>query len=1416
MKASKQSKPTAESSNGAKHVPFLQRKPSNTTERPFISAQNSPQIQPKLSVNEPGDKYEQEADRMAERVMRMPMDDGNPPMISGVMGGVQRKCAACEAGGSTCSSCAAKEEKLGIQRKSDTNHPIQVSDTLASRLNQRKVGGLPLSPALNEQMSTAFQKDFSGVRLHTDAEAVSMSDELNAQAFTYGQDIYFNAGKFQPETREGRGLLGHELTHTVQQGGAIRRQPIDTALTSQVDVDELPIAQVDFTDSTYGYLQYRRKEIGEALKPLNDPIKGISSEEKVELENELALIENEMLKRVHALEIELNECSTNKLDAFSYYELVERKNILADLMFGKLSHSFISNDYQGFRSVLTYSEISQNYFATSSEITSRNKAAKLPLTFTTCQDFSSWSFIELFYDYQDAVDYLRLYSEPAEKATHQEIVHRLRTLMDEKIQIEVSPEQLIKDFSKNQDYVNNLSSDDLIKHIYAIESYLGDSKGLTNGLLSKYFKQYGLINQLNIVLQNLQLLQGLKAEKGIPYHLIIGDELMEDPNSAEALAIDPVGIRYQILSMYRQDYENEPVPDWLIYSDDLLNRDQKNINQFIGSSIDFLDRVFSNSPSNINSNKAPEKVAEPFPLFDTRPSFATTAQSVEVRIYKLKQDILVGKHPTGIDPKKLISMIDQQYSIIKYERETFLRNFEEKAKDVTLKILEKSENKIKQERIKYGLKVTGYHFTMKGNIPVKSPDYEASNTADLLGMSYASKTLAQKGREIENLKDKRNEVEILLTMGKPEIFARDIAMELIKGVAPNHYHDYQVGSRIRKNEIYLFMKNNLDQINFKQKEYDQLRKTFEADYPILASWAARNDYSTLETLGFPSSNDWFSTAEMVQIISADMDAKQANINEVRDELGDDISIWEMYEIMDITQQVMNVPSGSIYSVWINDKRDKVREDKEFWDTFLDVLSMGLGILAAPFTGGASLALVGASLAIQGYRIIDKLDRYQLEMAMYGTDFDPVNALIHQEPSLDWLVWDLVGLGFDAVDLVKGLKVFEKLKGPAKQFVNAPSEQTKKLFLKAVKEVGEETGKELLPKLTASVDEVGAAITAKLAANELRDKVISGMDELLEVSLEGGHRLKVTKTGQLVICSNCIYLRSYYVKELAVYDDLLEQLEEIEDAVALGSGKLTKEEFDVIIRDRARALDNELRFAKLAKEMGKDRQDLKKRILAENITTSEFLELYRQAEILDIVGRLNGEIDHEMIDAMDWSDTFAEASEMQKVKTAIRRESSKLKALKSATYNLAQLVPGGKNTLDEFQDWFDALTLSEFRELWSNPLAKDKISDLTREPGGFHEWLKVSQLPKIKEWGLSMRDVHELRTLTTETVGKSFLHGRTGSSSMHQKLDEMFDESSNFLEYRKKLNDWADLEMPGHGRMHLPQGLQLSQADWPSK
>jgi hypothetical protein len=76
-------------------------------------------------------------------------------------------------------------------------------------------------------MESAFGADFSGVRLHTDADAVQMNREVNAYAFTHGRDVYFNEGTFNPSSREGKHLLAHELTHTLQQGGnQIRRLAI--------------------------------------------------------------------------------------------------------------------------------------------------------------------------------------------------------------------------------------------------------------------------------------------------------------------------------------------------------------------------------------------------------------------------------------------------------------------------------------------------------------------------------------------------------------------------------------------------------------------------------------------------------------------------------------------------------------------------------------------------------------------------------------------------------------------------------------------------------------------------------------------------------------------------------------------------------------------------------------------------------------------------------------------------------------------------------------------------------------------------------------------------------------------------------------------------------------------------------------
>jgi hypothetical protein len=168
-------------------------------------------VQAKLHVNQPGDMYEQEADAMADKVMRMSLN-GNmhePKQMTGLIGkSVQRKCSKCE----------EEEKKRPIMRKTDSgNGSIPVSSSFASSLNASKGGGSPLPQATKSFMENAFSTDFSNVKIHTDSQAAEMSKGISAKAFTYGNDIYFNSGEFASNTKEGKKLLAHELTHVVQQ-----------------------------------------------------------------------------------------------------------------------------------------------------------------------------------------------------------------------------------------------------------------------------------------------------------------------------------------------------------------------------------------------------------------------------------------------------------------------------------------------------------------------------------------------------------------------------------------------------------------------------------------------------------------------------------------------------------------------------------------------------------------------------------------------------------------------------------------------------------------------------------------------------------------------------------------------------------------------------------------------------------------------------------------------------------------------------------------------------------------------------------------------------------------------------------------------------------------------------------------------
>ncbi|MES2922828.1 MAG: DUF4157 domain-containing protein [Verrucomicrobiota bacterium] len=100
--------------------------------------------------------------------------------------------------------------------------PPAVSSDFENQLRSSKGGGKALPAHTRVEMESSFGADFSGVRVHDGAGADRLSRNIEAQAFTHGQDIYFARNRYQPADREGRHLLAHELTHVIQQGGGIR------------------------------------------------------------------------------------------------------------------------------------------------------------------------------------------------------------------------------------------------------------------------------------------------------------------------------------------------------------------------------------------------------------------------------------------------------------------------------------------------------------------------------------------------------------------------------------------------------------------------------------------------------------------------------------------------------------------------------------------------------------------------------------------------------------------------------------------------------------------------------------------------------------------------------------------------------------------------------------------------------------------------------------------------------------------------------------------------------------------------------------------------------------------------------------------------------------------------------------------
>jgi hypothetical protein len=218
---------TARSWNFSKIPVFSSGGADRFQKPPLFPARRLPgPIQAKLRIGAINDPLEHEADRVADQVLRLPAPELS---VAAAPGGVLRRKCACGdqlGAGEECAECG--KAKNSLQRKADhaalhiqrfTGQPTGEMGPAPASVDEALASpGRPLEPALRQDMEQRFGHDFSRVRVHLDSRAAASAREVGALAYTVGRDVVFAQGQFAPHSQEGRRLLAHELTHTVQQG----------------------------------------------------------------------------------------------------------------------------------------------------------------------------------------------------------------------------------------------------------------------------------------------------------------------------------------------------------------------------------------------------------------------------------------------------------------------------------------------------------------------------------------------------------------------------------------------------------------------------------------------------------------------------------------------------------------------------------------------------------------------------------------------------------------------------------------------------------------------------------------------------------------------------------------------------------------------------------------------------------------------------------------------------------------------------------------------------------------------------------------------------------------------------------------------------------------------------------------------
>lgn len=350
-----------------------------------------------------------------------------------------------------------------------------------------------------------------------------------------------------------------------------------------------------------------------------------------------------------------------------------------------------------------------------------------------------------------------------------------------------------------------------------------------------------------------------------------------------------------------------------------------------------------------------------------------------------------------VDPKlreSIVATMNAQHNALKAEEVTYRDTFEKQATSITLELLKNSEQKINDEKARYGIKTE--------KVGMGEMTTAVSNRPELAKMQGAARLLATQKRATKVKFDTWSTAQqkVLAVSGPLDI--RQFVDPALTAAETSTLKDYTAA----------------------EEKYHKLRDEQTKLYPALAMFAGGDESAT--------SLDMIATASpslLGQHIGALMIEKLANVQKVRSEIGGRFSIWKQPTIMHIAGKQTSIKPW--LSKAMDDHAKQVRADEGSSKLMWTAVAIGLGLLAAIPTGGSSAIAAIATVAAVGgagvsaYQTYEEVQKASLQGALTGTDMDKAKALSKDDPEWFWLAVDVIGA---VGDVFGAVAAFKALKG----------------------------------------------------------------------------------------------------------------------------------------------------------------------------------------------------------------------------------------------------------------------------------------------------------------------------------------------------------------------------------------------------